>query len=116
MNSRPVLASSWVNDLMSAPAQNTCGFADAMTSARTVPPSRTCSQTRRRSSTTFGESAFIGGLSSHAIAISPRVSSVTVSPCSKPSLSGRLYAKKPWPLFRPVRPWPARRRSSSGGA
>ena len=90
MNSFPLLASSCVNALMSAPAQNTCGLADARTSARTVPPSRTWFHTRRRSSTTFGDSAFIGGLSSHAIAMSPRVSSVTVPPWSKPSSSGRL--------------------------
>ena len=53
-----------------------------MTSARTPEP-LTCSQTLPRSSMTCGAIEFIRPLASHAIATSPRVSSLTTSPgCS----------------------------------
>ena len=82
-------------------------------SART-PEDWTCSQTRARASTTSGDSEFAGGLTSQAIAISPRVSSLT-GPSPKPS-SGRGHGKKPWPAFWPSRPCVTSRRRIAGGA
>ena len=67
---------------MSAPAENSSGFAEAMTSART-PEASTFSHTAPRSAITCGAIEFIRPLPSHAMATSPRVSSLTVSPgCS----------------------------------
>ena len=62
---------------MSAPAENSSGFEEAMTSARDAARRWTFSQTVARSSMTCGEIEFIGALASHAIATSPRVSSLT---------------------------------------
>ena len=76
-SSLPAAASIFVNALMSAPAQNSIGFAEAMTSARIVPARSTSSHTLRSAATDSGEIEFAGGLSSQAIAISPRVSSLT---------------------------------------
>ena len=61
---------------MSAPAQNSAGFAEASTIAR-APRPRTSSQARASASITSGESEFAGGLSSQTIATSPRSSSLT---------------------------------------
>ena len=75
----PASSSIVVNDFTSAPAQNSIGLAEAITSART-PAERTACQTLRRSSMTWGESEFIWPLASQAIATpSSRVSSLTVS-------------------------------------
>jgi hypothetical protein len=63
-------------------------LAEAITKARISSEASTCSQSRLRSAWNWGEIEFAGGLLSQAIAISPRVSSCMVSPCSKPS-SGR---------------------------
>ena len=73
---------------MSAPAEYSIGFAEAMTSARTPSSPSTRSHTRASSRMSWGEIELAGGFSSQAIATSPRVSSFTVSPWSKPS-SGR---------------------------
>ena len=75
---RPLVSSICVNALMSAPAQNSSGLEEAMTSARTPEP-LTCSQTLPRSSITYGAIEFIRPLASQAIATSPRVSSLTTS-------------------------------------
>ena len=75
-SSLPPAASIFVNALMSAPAQNSIGFAEANTSARTELPV-TASHTFWSAWTTSGAIEFAGGLSSHAIATSPRVSSFT---------------------------------------
>ena len=72
---------------MSAPAQNSRGLAEAITSARAPPASTTCSQARRSAAIVSGESEFAGGRSSQAIATAPRVSSLT-GPSSQPA-SGR---------------------------
>jgi hypothetical protein len=56
----------------------------ARTSART-PEASTFSHTARRSTMTCGAIEFINPLASHAMATSPRVSSVTVSPGCSPS-------------------------------
>ena len=71
---------------MSAPALNVKMFDEAITSARTLPP--TCSQTEIRSRTAWGESGLAGGRLSHAIATSPRVSTSTVSRWSPASGCG----------------------------
>ena len=61
---------------MSAPAQNSAGFGEAMITARAVPS--TCLQAASSASMTCGESEFAGGLSSHSTAMSsPRRSSLT---------------------------------------
>ena len=75
-----------LNSLMSAPAQNVKMFDEASTNARTL-PSR-FSQRSIRSRTACGESGFAGGRLSHAIAMSSRVSSSTVSRCSPGSGCG----------------------------
>ena len=88
ISAAPEVSSICVNALMSAPAQNSIGLAEAMTSAPISGCDSTCAQMRPSSWITCGEMEFAGGRSSHAIAVSPRVSSFTASPCSKPS-SGR---------------------------
>ena len=67
----------FVNSLMSAPALKVKMFDEAITSARALPS--TASHRSIRSRTAWGESGFAGGRFSHAIAMSPRVSSSTVS-------------------------------------
>ena len=79
-------ADIFVNSLMSAPAQNVKMFDEASTSARTLPS--TFSQRSISSRTACGESGFAGGRLSHAIAMSSRVSSSTVSRCSPGSGCG----------------------------
>ncbi len=66
-----------VKALMSAPAQNSIGLAEAKISARTVPSLPTASQARLSASTTSGEIELAGGRSSQAIATVSRVSSFT---------------------------------------
>jgi hypothetical protein len=88
ISSRPLASSMELKPLMSAPAEKTTGFEEAMTSAPTSPDPLSRSQTVPRSSITCGEIAFIGGLTSQAIATSPRVSSFTVSACSPSSGCG----------------------------
>jgi hypothetical protein len=73
----PAEASIVVNALMSAPAQNSIGLAEAKTSARTSPPPVTASHTFCSACTTSGAIELAGGRSSQAIAMSPRVSSLT---------------------------------------
>src|SRR5918992_1694070 len=102
----------FVNSLMSAPALKVKMLEEAITSARAFPS--TSSQTEIRSRTACGESGLAGGRLSHAIAMSPRVSSSTVSRWSPASTCG--YGKKPWPVFLPSRPCATRRRSSTGGS
>ena len=81
--SRPASGSSiWVNALMSAPAEKTIGIEEQISIAPTPSASLTFSQTSPRSDITCGETAFIGGLASQAIATLPRVSSFTCSGCS----------------------------------
>ena len=94
----PPASSIFVNALMSAPAQNSIGLDEAITSARTSPAPSTCSQTVPRSAITCGEIEFAGGLASQAIATSPRVSSLTVSLLA---LVGLRIGKKPWPALHP---------------
>ena len=79
ISSSPPASSICVNALMSAPAENTSGFAEAITIAPMSPDDLTFSQTVPRSLTTCGETAFIIPFASQAIATSPRVSSLTVS-------------------------------------
>ena len=57
----PPAASIVVNALMSAPAQNSIGLAEANTSARTLPEAITASHTFRSAWTTSGEIEFAGG-------------------------------------------------------
>src|SRR5215217_7339445 len=102
----------FVNSLMSAPAQKVKMFDEAITSALTLPS--TSSQIEIRSRTACGDSGFVGGRFSHAIATSPRVSSRAVSRWSPASGCG--YGKKPWPLFLPSRPCATSRRSTIGGS
>ena len=67
---------SAVNDLMSAPAQNSAGFGEARMTAPTLPS--TSRQACSSASITAGESELAGGLSSHRTATSsPRRSSLT---------------------------------------
>ena len=80
----PPASSICVNALMSAPAQNSAGFGEARIIARTSPEPSIAFQAVSSASITVGEIEFAGGLSSHTIAISPRVSSFTGAP-SKPS-------------------------------
>ncbi len=67
--SLPAAASIVVNALMSAPAQNSIGLAEAITSARMFPAERTASHSRRSACTISGAIEFAGGRSSQAIAI-----------------------------------------------
>ena len=67
----------FVNSLMSAPAENVKMFEEAKTSARTL-PSTSCHRSAS-SRMTCGESGLAGGRLSHAMPMSPRVSSSTVS-------------------------------------
>jgi hypothetical protein len=83
----PPLASIVVKALMSAPAQNSIGLAEANTSARVGPSLATASHTRSSASTTSGAIELAGGRSSQAIATSWRVSSLTGE--SSQPLSGR---------------------------
>ncbi len=103
-----------VNALMSAPAQNSIGLAEANTSARCEP--LTASQTLCSASTTSGAIEFAGGRSSHAIAKRSfgRVSSLT-GLSSQPA-SGRAYGKKPWPVLTPRRPCATSRLRIVGGS
>ena len=65
---------------MSAPAQNSAGFGEARIIALIAGSASIASHAlRERSAITSGETEFIGALSSHAIAYSPRVSSLTVA-------------------------------------
>ena len=66
-----------VNALMSAPAQNSIGFAEAKTRTRVEPSELTASHSFWIACTTSGAIELAGGRSSQAIAISPRVSSLT---------------------------------------
>ena len=61
-------------------------FDEAITNARAFPS--TASHRSIRSRTAWGESGFAGGRFSHAIAMSPRVSSSTVSRWSPASGCG----------------------------
>ncbi len=72
---------------MSAPALNTSEEDDATTNAR-APAAFARSQTAARSRITSGEIELTRPLASHAIATSPRVSSLTVSACSPSSGCG----------------------------
>ena len=77
-SSLPPASSIWVNALMSAPAQNSAGFGEAMMIALTS--SSTSRQAASSASITWGESEFAGGLSSHSTATSsPRRSSLTTA-------------------------------------
>ena len=89
----PPASSIVVNALMSAPAQNSIGLAEANTSDRARPASVTSRQSFASASTTSGAIEFAGGRSSHAIALSPRDSSLT-GLSSQPG-SGFGYGKKP---------------------
>ena len=80
---------SSVNALMSAPAQNSIGLADANTTARTSPSSTTVDHNVTSVRTTSGEIEFAGGRSSHAIATDPRRSSLTGSSSHPGSGLGR---------------------------
>ena len=86
--SSPPDSSICVNALMSAPALNTTGTEEAITSAPISSAALTRSQTVPRSLITCGEIAFIGAFASQAIATSPRVSSFTVSVWSPSSGCG----------------------------
>src|SRR5450755_608829 len=88
-NASPAGGSIVVKALMSAPAQNSIGFAEANTSARTVPEPDTSSHSFVSVRATSGEIEFAGGRSSQAIATAPRVSSLT-GLSSQPE-SGRAY-------------------------
>ncbi len=66
-SSRPAAASILVNALMSAPAQNSIGLAEAKISART-PRETATSHTLRSAATTSGEIELAGGRSSQAMA------------------------------------------------
>ena len=76
-SSLPAAASIVVNALMSAPAQNSIGLAEAITRLLTVPAPLIASQSLRNACTTSGEIEFAGGRSSQAIATAPRDSSFT---------------------------------------
>jgi len=67
---------------MSAPAEKTIGIEEQISIAPTPSAALTFSQTLPRSAITCGETAFIGGFISQAIATEPRVSSFTCSGCS----------------------------------
>ena len=84
---RPSFSGSMlVNALMSAPAENVNGFEEAMTTARALPS--TDSHTSLSSPMSCGESGLAGGRLSHRMAMSPRVSTRTVSRCSPSSGCG----------------------------
>ena len=74
---RPDSASHSVKALMSAPAQNSAGFADASTIARARPCSS--SQAVRSAAIVAGASEFAGGFCSHTTATRPRRSSLTIA-------------------------------------
>jgi hypothetical protein len=75
-DSRVAPGSTLRNALMSAPAQNSAGFGDAMMTARAFPS--TSFHAVPSASITCGASEFAGGLSSHSTAMSsPRLSSFT---------------------------------------
>ena len=74
---RPAASSIVVNALMSAPAQNSIGLAEANTSARMAPSSVTASQSFRRACTTSGEIELAGGRSQPGDRDRSRVSSLT---------------------------------------
>jgi hypothetical protein len=78
-SSLPPASSMPVNALMSAPAQNSAGFGEARTIAR-APLASTSPHAFSSASMTVGESEFAGGLSSHRMATSSRVSSLTGAP------------------------------------
>ena len=86
-SSRPPASSIWVKALMSAPAQKSIGLDEATTSAWMDSSPSTRSQIFCSARITSGEMELAGGLSSHAIAIPSRVSSLT-GPSSQPA-SGR---------------------------
>ena len=110
----PAAASIDVNALMSAPAQNSIGLAEANTSERTLSDALTSSHIFTSACTTSGEIEFAGGRSSHAIAIRSRSSSFTgLSSYPGP---GRGYGKKPWPDLTPSLPCATSRRRISGGS
>ena len=73
---RPDASSHCVNALMSAPAQNSAGLADASTIAR-APRATSSSHAAARPSIVAGPSEFAGGLSIQTTATSPRTSSLT---------------------------------------
>ena len=74
----PAAASIRVKALMSAPAQNSAGLGEAITSARTLPS--TSSHARSSASMASGESELAGGLSSQTTATpSARRSSLTTA-------------------------------------
>ena len=70
---------------MSAPAEKTAKLDDAITAEWISSRDSISSQTAVRSRIICGEIGFVGGRLSQMIAISSRVSSSTVSFCSKPS-------------------------------
>jgi hypothetical protein len=79
-STRPAPSASgviFVNSLMSAPALNVKMFEEASTSTLALPSISSHSEIRSR--TAWGESGLAGGRLSQAIAMSPRVSSRTVS-------------------------------------
>ena len=90
ISSSPPASSICVNALMSAPAENTSepGIPEYTTIAPTLPSELSRSQTVFRSLITWGETAFIGGFASQAIATSPRVSTLIVSVWSPSSGCG----------------------------
>ena len=88
-SSRPALSSMLVKALMSAPAQNSIGLADANTNARTEPPPLTVSHASRSTAIISGESELAGGRSSQAIAICSRVSSLT-GRSTQPAIGARV--------------------------
>ena len=64
---------------MSAPAQNSAGFGEARMNALISGLPSTSAHALPRSAMTSGEIELAGALSSHAIAYSPRVSSLTLA-------------------------------------
>ena len=68
ISSRPPASSIFVNALMSAPAQNSSGLAEAKISARIASSPSTASHTDAIALMTSGDSELAGGLFSHAIA------------------------------------------------
>ena len=78
-SSRPEASSIFVNALMSAPAQNSAGFGEARIIALTAGSASIASHALPSSAITSGEIELAGALSSHTIAYSPRVSSLTLA-------------------------------------
>ena len=72
---------------MSAPAQNSIGFAEANDERADVPADTAASQASRSAAPSSGEIEFAGGRASQAIATSPRVSSWT-GRSAQPSVAG----------------------------